>query len=134
MNRIVENVLVTRETTPGHITWETLVVLEPALIDLLIEARSISVGSDYCCRHDLYAFDDISTGRRSFKARIGKLVGWGSRHVNPLLHSSIAWEMATSTILSALPRCRNCTCMCVNEDSILCYTGEAGECGEPVKW
>jgi hypothetical protein len=41
---------------------------------------------------------------------VERLVGWYSRHPDPLLHSSESFEVATTTILRALPPCGDCCC------------------------
>ena len=94
------------------ITWEELVAHEPELNDLLIEARSIKPGPDFC-KHDTLAIGYKQ--HRGFKKSLHKLVGFGSRHPYTFLATSQAWDVAIETILESMPPCTNCGCESVDD-------------------
>jgi hypothetical protein len=91
-------------------TWEELAAREPRLNDVLAEVRSIKdEGGPYFCKHEAWAvgWKDLP----AFKKRIDRLVGWGSRHRDPLMRTCQAWEVVLEMILEALPPCRSCGCV-----------------------
>jgi hypothetical protein len=92
------------------VSWEDLVAIEPKLNDLLMEARSIKdEGGPYICGHEI-----LVSGWKdhpSFKKRLHKLVGWGSKRPGSILATEQAYYKAIITIENALPSCRNCGCI-----------------------
>ena len=105
----------TKKPRPSHVsldtvTWEEISAHEPALNDLLIEARSTKDDGQYFCKHEAYA-----SGHKnhvSFKKRLNQLVGFSAKkHRGFFLATEQAWRVATNTILEALPLCRTCGCV-----------------------
>jgi hypothetical protein len=84
-------------------TWHELVALEPALDDLIREARA-SQGLCWSCRW----YGRI--GAPGLKQWVIRLVGHQSRHPEPLMHTSSAYDVAYQTVLAAVPdgSCRWC--------------------------
>lgn len=86
-----------------------LSLLEPRLLDLYGEAAAIKddLSQDgFCANAAFYGYH----GRRGFKRRICRLVGWDAESNHPRLVCSEAYDLAYETIYEALPDCRNCTC------------------------
>lgn len=106
-----------KETVPATVDWIELVANEPALDELLAEARRVrDDGTGYFCNHEAYAFGH--QGGPSFKQRLHKLVGFGAVGKEGFMRSCEAWYLAMETITKALPRCR--ACCCVDEDGNFC--------------
>ena len=84
-------------------SFEELADLEPRLLELLHEARSmIDMGGLSFCANRIW-YD-------GFKPRLVALVGW-ERDAGPkLLRTSAAYDVAYQTIYGALPDCRDCAC------------------------
>lgn len=91
------------------ITLGDILTLQPSLNDLLVEAKNIKDDGAFFCNHDCYALG--CDNHDSFKLRMHQLVGWGSRHPDPRLHTSRAWELFLDALVDALPPCRNCGCV-----------------------
>lgn len=101
-------------------TWEQLVALEPRLGDLLARCQRIKSEDEndpdppdpHFCRNHLWAI-----GRPGFprlKGEMNKLVGFGSKHPEPIMHTCAAWDVAMEVLLDALPACRACGCAIVD--------------------
>lgn len=92
------------ETPQTTITWESLARQEPGLASLLDTARTIEDdGESYFCVAEIWIYE--------LKPDLKELVGWYRPTWDPVLSTSMAYEIAMEKILDALPPCRNCTCL-----------------------
>jgi hypothetical protein len=93
------------------VTWQRLVELEPRLADLYNRARAVRDDkhhSSFCANRVWYGRDNQEGGLRG---QLFKLVGHEvSRHADPRLRTSAAYDVAYHAIYHALPDCRNCGC------------------------
>jgi hypothetical protein len=85
-------------------TFKELTDLEPRLIDLLNEAKSISSkeNPNFCTNRIWYGYQDSESG---LKYRMSRLVGNFTESDNSILRSSAAYDLAYRTIYDALPDC-----------------------------
>ena len=98
---------------PGtpRLSFDQLAALEPGLACLEYEIRGWArtpLGDNWCKYSRWYG-----CGRfRGFgyRERVVELVGWGSRHPDPRLHTSASYETCYSHLLGLLPECRECGC------------------------
>src|SRR5262249_40882385 len=96
---------------PRRLTFAELARLEPALNDLLAEAKAHrrKAGRRFCANAAWYGYDDPELG---LKHRMSLLVGWhADRGADPRLRTPAAYEVAYETIYGALPDCRRCGCL-----------------------
>lgn len=98
------------QTKTKRITWDDLAAHEPALTDLLNEARSVKDDDPtFSCR--CIAFVEGTREKPSFKRRLYDLVGFGAKHRGPIMTSCEAWDLTVETVHGALPGCHNCGCV-----------------------
>jgi hypothetical protein len=91
---------------PGiyHPTFEELRKLEPGLTELANAARHYQ-------KRRSRTFCANSVWYRELRPRLVLLVGWGSRHPEPVMRSQEGYDIAYDTIYSLLPDCRGCSCL-----------------------
>jgi hypothetical protein len=82
-------------------TFERLCELEPRLLGLASEIRSI--------RDDSRRFCANRTWYRDFEVRFNSWVGWYAW--NPGLRNEEAYNVAFQHLYRLLPGCRDCTCL-----------------------
>lgn len=89
-------------------------VLEPRLIDLLVDAAAMRADDDgYFCANE--AFFRYHNPRSSLKARITKLVGHYADVAHPALRTSAAYDAIYDRIYAALPDCYGCACAAIGD-------------------
>jgi hypothetical protein len=84
-------------------TFDELCELESGLAELANTARlehERSAGKDRYCSNEIWIW--------YLKPHLCALVGWGSRHPKPLMHTESAYTVAYHAIRDMLPDCRNC--------------------------
>ncbi|MEI7564028.1 MAG: hypothetical protein WCJ39_10825 [bacterium] len=82
------------------LTWETMIIIEPKLQELYLQAKSYKKNSNnFCAIAVWYGYN----GKPSMKDRVCELVGWDSLH--PSLRNSKAYDMAYDKIYDELPDC-----------------------------
>ena len=99
-------------STEQAITWELLIELEPRLLDLYQEARSVRDDRSkpwFCANAVWYGHH----GFEGLRPRLVDLVGYRRRDdgSDPRLATSLAYDIAYRTIYNVLPDCRNCSCV-----------------------
>ena len=85
----------------SELTFEQLCEVEPRLLGLAAEIRSVSADSRHFCAN--------RTWYRNFERRFNCLVGryaW-----NPELRTEEAYNIAFRRLYRLLPDCRDCTCL-----------------------
>lgn len=87
-----------------------IALLEPQVLVLVREAAAIQDdgAADGFCANDVFYGHH---GRRSFKRAISRLVGWYAESNHPRLRSEQAYDVVFDAVYSALPDCRDCTCL-----------------------
>lgn len=87
-------------------------ILEPRLIDLLVEAATAQPDDEggFCANGKFFGYSNVRGG---LKWRLSKLVGWGSTSHIPALHTEDAYDTVYERIYEALPDCRDCGCITV---------------------
>jgi hypothetical protein len=85
-----------------RLTFAQLAKLEPALADLLKEAKAAKGGKGFCANAFWYGY-----GCRGIKPRLLYLVGHLRTDRNPILSTSEAYDVAYQTIYKALPDCNH---------------------------
>jgi hypothetical protein len=96
---------------PRRLSWAELVEREPALGQLEREMRAFRrtpLGDDFCANARWYGYARFKG--MGYRARVVALIGWGSRHSDPALHTSAAYEVAYRHLYELLPDCRDCAC------------------------
>ena len=91
--------------------WDTLVKLEPRLQDLLDEALAYneqSASENWACAN--WFMGPVGVGNK-----MDTLVGWFAEKDIPELKTSQAWDVVHEKIYDALPACRNCACIAIEE-------------------
>ena len=84
-----------------NMTWETLVVLEPKLQELLEQIKNIRETSNFCSSEYWY--------NKGLKNKLCELVGWDIPATSPdSLRSGEAYVIAYSKLYNALPPCKGC--------------------------
>jgi hypothetical protein len=99
-----------RPGTP-RLTFAALAAIEPQLADLEREVRAWArtpLGDDWCANARWYGYGRFKG--MGYRARLVALVGWGSRHPDPRLHTSAAYDVAYRRVYALLPDCRECAC------------------------
>ncbi len=92
-------------------TFAQLAALEPDLARLEYEIKAWArtpLGDDWCRMARWYGFGRFRG--MGYRQRMVELVGWGSRHPDPRLHTSDAYEVCYQHLLDLLPECRDCGC------------------------
>jgi hypothetical protein len=84
-----------------ELTWDDLVVIEPALAELLAEIKAVSSHENFCANLVWYGYG----GRPGFKKRMSLLVGYYAR--KPELRTMDAYDVAYETCYDLLPDCRH---------------------------
>jgi hypothetical protein len=106
-----EYTLVEQAAPPWRLTWAELATLEPALAQLEREIRAWArtpLGRDFCANARWYGYGRFKG--MGYRARVVALVGWGSRHPDPRLRTSDAYDTAYRHLYELLPDCRECAC------------------------
>lgn len=93
-------------------TWDELVAIEPRLGRVLVEAARFA-GMCWACRWYGRA------GMYGLKAQVSDLVGWGSKHDTPLMHTRAAYDVAYHHVLDQ-----------VRDDPCRFHPGDYEESGE----
>lgn len=91
------------------LTWNQLCELEPGLLDLLAEVKSVKDDKSkpsFCANAVWYG----ENGHTSLKSRMSSLVGWYAKSLDPRVRSPRAYDLAVDNLYSKLPGCRNCRC------------------------
>jgi hypothetical protein len=86
-------------------TFDELCNLEPNLLVLANDAREYRDDSQqpsFCANWIWY--------RKGLRQRLIRLVGWHSRHADPIVRSQAAYDVAYRAIYEMLPDCRGCEC------------------------
>jgi hypothetical protein len=94
-----------------RLSWKELTVLEPRLLALYKEAKAIRDDrskSSFCANRVWYL--------GHLRESVSELVGSDAKH--PRLSTSEAYDIAYHKIYNALPYCRNCACIAL-QDAIL---------------
>jgi hypothetical protein len=102
-----------------ELTWHKLTRLEPRLLDLYREVRSIHDNGrepSFCANRVWYG----RGGFEGFKHRLTALVGFRRRNdgSHARLATSRAYDIAYHKIYDAIPPCRNCACCVLWETEI----------------
>jgi hypothetical protein len=80
------------------LTWKALIVIEPKLQELYLQAKSYRKNKgDFCANEVWYG------GAPSMKGKLCELVGWDAPYTP--LRSPEAYDLAYDTIYDALPEC-----------------------------
>jgi hypothetical protein len=98
-------------TKPRRPTFAELARLEPALNDLLAEAKAHrrKAGRHFCANDVWYGYDDPDLG---LKRQLSALVGWhADPGADPRLRTCAAYDVAYQAIYAGLPDCRDCGCL-----------------------
>lgn len=93
----------------GRPTWQDLVDREPMLQDLLDDAKATH-HECWSCRFYGVSQRGIRPRLPGLKSRVCDLVGFGSHHENPALHTSAAYDTVYQTVLHAIPDTEENTC------------------------
>ena len=98
---------------PGtpRLTFDQLAALEPGLARLEYEIKAWArtpLGDNWCANARWYGYGRFRGF--GYRARMVELVGWGSHHPDPRLHTSEAYETAYRRLYELLPNCRQCAC------------------------
>jgi hypothetical protein len=98
---------------PGtpRLSFDQLAALEPDLGRLEYEIKAWArtpLGDDWCKFRRWYGYGRFK--HMGYRQRVVELVGWASRHPDPRLHTSAAYETAYEHLLGLLPDCRDCGC------------------------
>jgi hypothetical protein len=86
------------------LTWRDLTKIEPRLVALYQEIRTIKDNGESFCANALW-YGYASLG---FKDRMSRLVGFTAD--DPRLRTMEAYGVAYKKLYEALPNCRNCGC------------------------
>jgi len=91
--------------------WEILVAYQPALNDLLQQAlMAHDLPGDEWFYAEAYWYG--YSAKPSLRQRVSDLVGWTVDHLDGLLGSTLAYNVATDVVHGALPDCRgDCPCL-----------------------
>lgn len=85
--------------------WKMLCQLEPRLLKLADDARTVKAGDDpYFCANDVWF------ARFGLKDQLVRLVGWRSTSPHTFVRSSRAYDVAYGKLYGMLPNCRWCGC------------------------
>ncbi len=99
---------------PGtpRLTFDQLAALEPGLARLEYEIRAWArtpLGDGWCKYSRWYGFGRFK--HMGYRQRMVQLVGWGSCHPDPQLHTSAAYDTCYRHLLDLLPACApDCGC------------------------
>lgn len=107
------------ENLPARPTWEQLVAREPRLGEVMATARAArrDTPARYCANEAWFGYGPHRG--QGVKPLLDPLVGWHAESRDPLLTTSLAYDVAYRTIYAALPDCRGCDCpyaSCVTTD------------------
>jgi hypothetical protein len=86
------------------ITWDELVELEPRLLDLEKDVKSVKDDQS----RESFCANDVWYG--IFRSDLSSLVGRYSRGNDAKLRTPYAFEVAYNHLYELLPPCRNCLC------------------------
>lgn len=98
--------------TPDDDPFLRYAILEPRLIDLLVEAAATTAPDDpdepFCANAVFFAYRNVRAG---LKWRLSRLVGWSApRDSRDELKTEAAYDAVYERIYAALPDCRGCGC------------------------
>lgn len=91
------------------ITWDELTAIEPRLVDLLKQAQAVDGSPKHFCANNVWY--GMTTKYPNFREEIYRLVGWESKHGDPRIRTSEAFDEAYRTVYEALPPCKDCICL-----------------------
>ena len=92
------------------ITWKELIALEPRLLALYKEAKTISDDKptpSFCPNRVWYGRGHEA----GLKEKLCSLVGHHATESNRRLRTSRAYDVAYRKVYDALPACRHCSCL-----------------------
>jgi hypothetical protein len=102
------------------VDWAELIELEPRLLELENEVRSIrdlsrmtldmNPEATVCANFHWYGNANVPMDE-TLKGRVSALVGWGRENLHVILSTPEAYDCATDRLYGLLPDCRNCGCM-----------------------
>jgi hypothetical protein len=95
----------TTTARPRKTTLAELVAQEPQIQRLLDEAAAVRDDPEKECFCANILFSTL------FKPRLLRLVGWNRVERDPVLSTSLAYDLAFDAIYDRLPSCRNCLCL-----------------------
>jgi len=96
--------------TKNNLSWELLCELEPRLLVLLAEVKSIKddKSKPYFCANSVWYGHGNNV---SIKNKMCELVGFNARGGDQRLHTCEAYDIALQKLYYALPDCRDCNCL-----------------------